>query len=85
MFYSYHFQALKPISNRALLAGFLMIWLKKCVVPTHPHEVLLPTVAMLAERLVTWYSVALLSAMMLNLQYSLHQLIAEFLRGTANP
>lgn len=40
VFESYCQQAKVPISNRALLAGFLMLWLKKCVVPTTPREVI---------------------------------------------
>ena len=39
IFESFHHQAKIPISDRALLAGFLMLWLKRCVVPTLPHEV----------------------------------------------
>ena len=35
-FKSFHHQANTPIFNRALLAGFLMLWLKRCVVPTLP-------------------------------------------------
>ena len=38
IFESFHRQAQIPISDKALLAGFLMLWLKKCVVPTRPHE-----------------------------------------------
>lgn len=44
-FLSYHYKALKLLSEEALLAGFLMIWLKKCVVSMHPHDVILATVA----------------------------------------
>ena len=40
VFESFHHQARILISNRALLAGFLLLWLKKCVVPTLPHEAL---------------------------------------------
>ena len=42
VFESFHHQARVSISDRALLAGFLMIWLKRRVVQTLPHEVLLP-------------------------------------------
>ena len=41
VFESFHYQARIPISDRALLAGFLMLWLKRCVVPTLPHEVII--------------------------------------------
>ena len=33
VFESFHHQDRAPISDRALLAGFLMLWLKRCVVP----------------------------------------------------
>ena len=41
VFESFHHQAKAPISNRALLAGFLMLWLKQCIVPTLPHEAII--------------------------------------------
>ena len=44
VFESFHHQAKTPISNRALLAGFLMLWLKRCVVSTLPHEVIVADV-----------------------------------------
>ena len=44
VFESFHHQAQVPISDRALLAGFLMLWLKRCVVPTLPHEVIVADV-----------------------------------------
>lgn len=34
-FESFHYQAKYPLSNIALLAGFLMLWLKHCIIP-HP-------------------------------------------------
>jgi len=40
VFESFHHQARTLISNRALLAGFLLLWLKRCIVPMLPHEVL---------------------------------------------
>ena len=39
IFGSFHYQVWTPISNKALLAGFFMLWLKKCVVTTLPYEV----------------------------------------------
>lgn len=84
MFKSYHFQDLKLILEKALFAGFLMIWLKKCVVPMHPHEMVLPAVAMPVVQLLTQYRVALLPALTVNLPYGLRQLVVEFLKGTAN-
>ena len=43
LFESYHHQARTPISSRALLAGFLILWLKRCVVPRCHTKLLLPT------------------------------------------
>lgn len=50
----------------------------------HPHEVVLPSVVLPVVQLVTLYKVALLPAMMTNLQFGLRQLIAEFLKGIAS-
>ena len=44
VFESFHHQARVPISDKALLAGFLMVWLKRCVVPTLPYEVVVVVV-----------------------------------------
>ena len=41
IFDSFHHQARIPISDRAYLAGFLMLWLKWCVVSTSPYEVII--------------------------------------------
>ena len=41
LFESFHRQGQTPISNKALLEGFLMLWLKKCVVPTLPHKAIM--------------------------------------------
>ena len=43
IFESFHDQARVPIFDRALLAGFLIIWLKRCMVPTLPREVIIAT------------------------------------------
>ena len=40
IFNSFHHQAKVLISNQALLAGFLILWLKRCVVPTLPPELI---------------------------------------------
>ena len=50
VFESFHHQARVPISDRALLASFLMLWLKRCVVPTLPHEVIVADVVYPAVR-----------------------------------
>ena len=37
-FKSFHRQAKHPMSRKALLAGFLSVWVKKCVVPSPSHD-----------------------------------------------
>ena len=44
VFDSFHHQAKTPISDRALLEGFLMLCLKRCVVLMIPHEVIITDV-----------------------------------------
>jgi len=63
VFECFHHQARIPISNRALLAGFLMLWMKRCVVPTLPHEVIAADVVYPAVLLAYGKSIALLPAM----------------------
>src|SRR4051812_41650556 len=43
---SYHYQSTRAISERALMVGFLMIWLKRCILPAENinADVVLPTV-----------------------------------------
>ena len=63
VFDSFHHQAMIPISNRALLAGFLMLWLKKCVVPTLPYKVIIVDVACAAILLAYNWFLGLLPTM----------------------
>jgi len=44
VFDSFHHQTKTPISDKALLAGFLMLWLKRCIVRILPHEVIITDV-----------------------------------------
>ena len=43
-FESFHHQAKILIFDQALLAGFLTLWLKRCMVPTLPHKVIVADV-----------------------------------------
>ena len=63
IFESFHHQVRIPISDRALLAGFLMLWLKRCVVPTLPHEVIIVDVVYPAVLLAYGKSISLLPVM----------------------
>ena len=62
LFESFHHQARIPISDRVLLASFLMLWLKRCVVPTLPHEVIIADVVYPVFLLAHGKSIALLPA-----------------------
>ena len=79
-FESFHHQARTPISDRALLAGFLMLWLKKCVVPTLPHEAISMDVVYPAVMLAYGRPIGLLPAMVSCLQSGLRVLTTSFCR-----
>ena len=75
VFESFHHQTRVPISDRVLLAGFLMLWLKRCVVPTLPHEVIIADVVYPVILLAYGKSIALLPAMMAGIQSGLRALV----------
>ena len=77
-FESFHHQARIPISDRALLAGFLMLWLKRCVVPTLPHEVIVADIVYPAVLLAYGSPIALLPAMTAGIQSGLRALTQTF-------
>ena len=84
IFNSFHYQAKIPISDRALLAGFLMLWLKRCVVPTPPHKFIVADMAYPAVLLTRGWSLSLLFAKVGCLQsglwtlcQSLYNVVAE--------
>jgi len=82
-FKSFHYQAKTPISNRALLAGFLMLWLKRCVVPTLSHEVIVADVVYPIVLLAFGWNIALLPTMMGCIQSRLRSLTKTFCKVEA--
>ena len=74
VFDSFLHQAKILVSGRALLAGFLMLCLKRCVVPTLPHEVNVADMVYPAVLLVHGRSLNFLSAMVCCLQSRLRTL-----------
>jgi len=62
------------ISDWALLVGFLMLWLKRCVVLTLPHEVIIADVVYPAVLLAHEKSISLLQAMVASIQSGLRAL-----------
>src|SRR3954463_5290309 len=74
VFHSYHYWAAKPLSDRALLAGFLMLWLKRCVVPSSPPHEAITREGVYPAVLLAFYSrMALLPAMIAHIQAGLRQ------------
>jgi len=61
-----------------MLAGFLMLWLKQCVVPMLPHEVIIANVVYLAVLLAYGKSIALLPMMAARIQSGLCALANSF-------
>jgi len=78
LFESFHRQAQTPISDRALLADFLMLWLKKCMVPTLPHEAISIDVVYPKVLLAHGRPLGLLPAMVSCIQSGLRLLTTQF-------
>jgi len=78
VFDSFHHQTKTLISDRALLAGFLMLWLKRCVVPTLPHDVIVTNVVYPAVLLALGRFLGILLAMVGYLQSGLRVLCQSF-------
>jgi len=74
IFESFHYQARILIFDRALLAGFLMLWLKRCMVPTLTHKVIITDVVYPAVLLAYGKSISLLPAMVADIQSGLRVL-----------
>nr|ABB55316.1 hypothetical protein 12.t00027 [Asparagus officinalis] len=78
-FESFHYQAEVPISDMALFAGFLTLWLKRCVVPTRPVDAITVEVLYPAVLLAYGRPLNLLLAMVCCLQSGLRELSSEFI------
>ena len=77
---SFHHQARRPMSRKALLAWFLSVWLKRCVVLSSSSDVVLSTVLLPAIRLVHGRSLGLLPTMVCCIQRGLRALTEAFCR-----
>jgi len=78
---SFHHQARRPMSQKALLAGFLLVWLKRCVVPSPSSDAIFLTVLLPAIRLVHGRSLGLLPVMVCCIQRGLCALTEAFCRS----
>lgn len=74
IFQSFHYQVQPPISDRGLISGFLMIWLKRCVVPSIPQDAIAFEVVYLAILRAHEKPLELLPAMVCKLQNGFQEL-----------
>ena len=77
---SFHHQARQPISQKAILAGFLLVWQKRCVVSSPSSDAILLTALLPTVRLVRDRSLRLFPAMMCYIQRDLRALTEAFCR-----
>lgn len=80
-FKSFHYQARHRVSDRGLIARFLMLWLKKCIVPHLPKEAITIDIVYKAVLLTHGCSLGLLLAKVCNLLNGLRELHYEFSKG----
>lgn len=73
-----HYQVRHQISNRAVLAGFLMLWLKRCLVSSPPHEIVIMDIIFPVVRLAFREPFTLVPTVVTNIQSRLKTLIVEF-------
>ena len=71
------------MSQKALLAGFLSVWLKKCVISSPPHDEILSWVLLLAVQLIHGKPLRLLLAIVYGIQHDLRALTEAFCRQPA--
>ena len=72
------------LSHKALLAGFLLAWLKRCAIPSPPIAIITPLAIFLAIQLVYGRLLGLLPAMIYHLQSGLWILIELFYTRTTS-
>lgn len=76
IFKSFHHQAKRKMSDRAVLTGFPMLWLKTCVTPSRDSISL--SMILLAVRLACGEWVAFLQALIANIQSGIRKVIQAF-------
>ena len=78
IFLNFHHQALRPISRKALLASFLSAWLKRCIIPSRPHDDIMPLLIFLTVQLVYKRSLELLPVKICHIQSGLRASMEQF-------
>ena len=79
-FLIFYNQAKRPISWKALLAGYKSTWLKICVIPSPAYDGTTPVVILPAIQLVYRQPVGLLFAIVYRIQNGLRMLTEQFCR-----
>lgn len=80
-FKSFHHQAHTLVSDRALIAGFLMLWLKHYIISSLCHDAITIEVVYLAVLLVHGKPLGLLLVMLCKIQSGLREQSIEFFPG----
>lgn len=78
IFESFHHHARTPLSNSALIAGYIILWLKKCVIPSILKEALAVGMVYLAVLLAHGRPLVLLPGMVYGIQSGLGFLTEQF-------
>ncbi|ONK56346.1 uncharacterized protein A4U43_C10F7140 [Asparagus officinalis] len=84
-FQTFLWHGVKLIRPTTLLAGYLAIWLKKCVVPYQSSDVLSPEVLFLAVLLAHRKNLCLLPAMTAGIYRGLRQIVSGFSQENSPP
>lgn len=71
-----------PISDRGLIVGFLMLWLKRCVIPSLPHDAIAIEVVYSVILLAHGKPLGLLLAIVCKIQSDFWKLGTEFCPGS---
>src|SRR3954462_9177198 len=71
------------MTSRVRLSGFLSVWLAKCVVPT--REAVTVGVLLPATRLACGVRIALVPAVIANIQHGLREVAASYLKDSSKP
>ncbi|ONK80915.1 uncharacterized protein A4U43_C01F23170 [Asparagus officinalis] len=84
-FQTFLWHGVKPIRPTTLLAGYLAIWLKKCVVPYQSSDVLPPEVLFPAVLLAHRKNLCLLPAITAGIYRGLRQIVSGFTQENPSP
>ena len=82
LFKIYHRQSRQPVSRQALLAGYLSLWLKRCVMPSPPRDNIFSLTLFFTIQLFFGKALGLLPAKICCIQHELGLLTEAFFKET---